>query len=272
LQCLLALARRDSNVPSQSSNNSEKPVIPLGIVLLIVGAIIMVTAIGVLLISPLDIPGQLQLASVPPTAVQAVQVTVIPNRELSSEEAPVLLPETPALAKQLPSFASVANAPRLNDKIIPTQPQRLEIPILDVDVAIQRVGLVPVTSGGQEFLQWAVPNGYEVGWHESSAPLGLPGNTVLNGHNNIYGEVFRDLIDLAVGEELIIHDAAGAHVYKVEQQELLEENGQPLSVRLDNARWIEPTSDERVTLVSCWPYATNTHRLIVVAKPVGDTG
>ena len=77
---------------------------------------------------------------------------------------------------------------------------------------------------------------------------------------------------MAVGEQLIIHDAAGAHAYEVEQQELLQENGQPLSVRLENARWIEPTSDERVTLVSCWPYATNSHRLIVVAKPVSGTG
>lgn len=259
-------------MPSGSSGDAEQSRIPVGIVLLIVGAIVLVTAIGLLLISPLSIPDQLQLAGVPPTAVKAVQVTVTPGAQPDSGEEPILLPETPALASQLPSFASLANAPRLNVNVLPSQPRRLEIPSLDVDVAIQRVGLVPITSGGQEFLQWAVPSGYEVGWHESSAALGTPGNTVLNGHNNIYGEVFRDLIDLAVGEELIIHDAVGAHVYQVEQQELLEENGQPLSVRLANARWIEPTSDERVTLVSCWPYATNSHRLIVVAKPVSGTG
>ena len=259
-------------MPSQSPDSSDKSAIPLGIVLLVIGAIILVTAIGVLLISPLSIPEQLQLANVPATAVQAIQVTVTPNDERSANEAPVLLPETPALTNQLPSFASVENAPNLDDALFPSQPQRLEIPSLDVDVAIQRVGLIPVASGGKEFFQWAVPSGYEVGWHESSAPLGTPGNTVLNGHNNIYGEVFRDLIELAPGEEIIIHDADGAHVYQVEQQELLKENGEPLSVRLENARWIEPTSDERVTLVSCWPYATNSHRLIVVAKPVATLG
>ena len=194
-----------------------------------------------------------------------------PNGERDPDAAPVLLPESPPLASELPSFASLENAPRLNVNVLPGQPRRLEIPSLNVDVAIQRVGLVPISSGGKQFFQWAVPSGYEVGWHESSAPLGSPGNTVLNGHNNIYGEVFRDLIDLAVGEELVIHDAEGAHAYRVEQLELLEENGQPLSVRLENARWIEPTSDERVTLVSCWPYATNTHRLIVVARPVSGT-
>jgi LPXTG-site transpeptidase (sortase) family protein len=272
LERLLALARRDSSVPSGSSGDSEQSRIPIGIVLLIVGAIVLVTAAGSLLISPLKVPDQLKLANVPPTAVNAVQVTVTSNGEGGSAEAPVLLPESPPLSRQLPSFASVENAPRLDDNVIANQPQRLEIPSLNVDVAIRRVGLVPVSSGGRMFFQWAVPSGYEVGWHESSAPLGTPGNTVLNGHNNIYGEVFRDLIDLSVGEEIIVHDSEGARVYQVEQQELLAENGQPLSVRLENARWIEPTSDERVTLVSCWPYATNSHRLIVVARPVSHMG
>jgi len=38
-------------------------------------------------------------------------------------------------------------------------------------------------------------------------------------------------------------------------------------VRQENARWIAPTDDERLTLVTCWPYTNNTHRVVVVAKP-----
>jgi len=38
-------------------------------------------------------------------------------------------------------------------------------------------------------------------------------------------------------------------------------------VRRQNARWIAPTTDERLTLVTCWPYTGNSHRLIIVAKP-----
>ena len=30
---------------------------------------------------------------------------------------------------------------------------------------------------------------------------------------------------------------------------------------------LAPTDDVRVTLVTCWPYTNNTHRVIVVAKP-----
>ena len=38
--------------------------------------------------------------------------------------------------------------------------------------------------------------------------------------------------------------------------------------RLANARYIQPTGDARVTLVTCWPYWTNTHRVVVVGKLV----
>ena len=58
-------------------------------------------------------------------------------------------------------------------------------------------------------------------------------------------------------------------MYKVTQVETLAEQDQPLAVRLANAQWIEPTTDQRLTLVSCWPYETNSHRLIVVAVPGG---
>ena len=43
---------------------------------------------------------------------------------------------------------------------------------------------------------------------------------------------------------------------------------EPLDVRQANARWILPTTDERVTLITCWPYESNSHRLVVIALPV----
>ena len=117
-----------------------------------------------------------------------------------------------------------------------------------------------------------MPSGYSVGWHNTSASLGEPGNTVLNGHNNIYGNVFQDLVDLAPGDEVILYDSDKPHVFRVTQREILKERGQPLGVRVDNARWIQPLVDERITLVSCWPFTSNSHRLIVVAEPVDNEG
>ena len=46
---------------------------------------------------------------------------------------------------------------------------------------------------GQNYLEWAAPNRFAAGWQQGSAPLGVVGNTVLNGHNNIHGDVFARL-------------------------------------------------------------------------------
>jgi sortase A len=51
---------------------------------------------------------------------------------------------------------------------------------------------------------------------------------------------------------------------------ILPEKYQEIDVRMDNARWILPSDDERLTLVTCWPATSNTHRLIIVARPLGD--
>ncbi len=53
---------------------------------------------------------------------------------------------------------------------------------------------------------------------------------------------------------------------------ILPERDQPLSVRLANAQWIEPSTDERLTLITCWPKDNNTHRLIIVAVPIQPAG
>ena len=58
-------------------------------------------------------------------------------------------------------------------------------------------------------------------------------------------------------------------VDKIDSTKKLEEAGMPLKVRQKNAQWIMPTGDERLTLVTCWPYEWpgNSHRVIVVARP-----
>jgi sortase A len=104
----------------------------------------------------------------------------------------------------------------------------------------------------------------------TSAPFGLPGNTVLDGHHNVKGEVFRDLWTLQAGDEITLYAGAQARPYRVRQVLILPEKGQPLEVRLANARYIQPSEDERLTLVTCWPYENNTHRTVVVALPQED--
>src|SRR5690606_4764231 len=106
-----------------------------------------------------------------------------------------------------------------------------------------------------------------VGWHETSAGLGAPGNTVLNGHHNIYGEVFRDLYRLQKGDTIQVFSNGEMFEYVVVYTAVLPERNQPMDVRITNAEWIQPTEDERLTVITCWPYESNTHRVLIVAVP-----
>jgi sortase (surface protein transpeptidase) len=60
---------------------------------------------------------------------------------------------------------------------------------------------------GQEQPVWELPDTRAAGWHESSASLGVQGNTVLNGHNTNNGEIFRNLYKLKVGDKIVLHSA-----------------------------------------------------------------
>ena len=67
-----------------------------------------------------------------------------------------------------------------------------------------------------------------------------------------------------------IHIDAGddRHVYEVEANFVVQEEGASTENRAHNAQWIGPTPDERLTLVTCFPPWSNTHRTIVIARPV----
>jgi sortase A len=244
--------------------------ITIGLGLMVLGLIIFLATIGYYALSPLTVPERLELAVVP-TLTPTVPSPILPETPAEpTETGPILLPETPLNAGGLPSFAAVNDAPTSYNNTIPGQPVRMIIPKLNLDTAVHRIGLQAFFEEGIRYFQWAVPSGFAAGWHETSASLGQPGNTVLNGHNNIYGEVFRDLVDLELGDQITLYNGTGeTFVYQVQQQELLPETGQPISVRIENSKWIEATEDERITLISCWPYTTNAYRVIIIARPVG---
>lgn len=151
-------------------------------------------------------------------------------------------------------------------------PEMLIIPSIDLQAPIDPVSYKVVEADGETYEQWFAPDSRTVGWHQTSAALGRPGNTVLNGHHNIFGEVFRDLHKLEVGDLLMIQSGSRFFEYVVGRVEILPERYQTIDTRLENSRWIQPSEDERITLVTCWPYESNTHRVIVVAVPVKGGG
>ncbi len=147
-------------------------------------------------------------------------------------------------------------------------PGRIIIPAIGVDSSVVEVGTQVTEQDGQMVSEWQVAD-YAVGYHNTSALPGAPGNTVMTGHNNINGEVFRNLSDLKGGDEIFVLAGDRPYRYIVAQKLLVKEKGVPIEQRLQNAVWIGPTADVRLTLVSCWPYTSNTYRVIIVAKPAG---
>jgi sortase A len=132
------------------------------------------------------------------------------------------------------------------------------------------MGWKVVDKNGTFVSEWNVPK-KAAGWHMNSALPGNGENVVLSGHHNIDGKVFRYVVDLAMGAEVTLWVGDRAYTYYVSEKYILKETGLPTYLRKRNAQWIMPTGDERLTLVTCWPYEYpgNSHRVIVVARPPG---
>jgi sortase A len=183
-----------------------------------------------------------------------------------SGRVPTVRPPTAQTATPVPP----ASTPRQSSRPpAESPPTRIVATSIHLDSTVVPVGWVVDNAEDEPRTVWEVPHD-AAGWHINSAYPGNGGNVVLSGHNNIAGEVFRDLIDLKNGDVVQLHVEDRIYYYEVTGKLLIEEKGMPLEVRRENARWIAPTDHERLTLVSCWPYSTYTHRLIIIAKPVSQ--
>jgi sortase A len=126
----------------------------------------------------------------------------------------------------------------------PEAPTRIVIPAIKVDALI-------VQGDGLDQLKLGV------GHASYSANPGERGNMVLSAHNDIYGEIFRRLPDLELGDEVIVY--AGDHPYRyvVTAKQIIDES---------QVEVLAPTTKPVVTLISCYPYMVDTHRIAVVAE------
>jgi sortase A len=126
----------------------------------------------------------------------------------------------------------------------PRQASRISIPSIDVDV--------PVVEGdGWEELKMGA--GHRIG----SANPGERGNIVISGHNDVYGEIFRPLEDVNIGDEVVVYAGDTPYRYVVVAKMVVE----PTEVSL-----LETTPNATLTLITCHPYMIDTHRLVVIAE------
>ncbi|HEX2515513.1 MAG TPA: sortase [Chloroflexota bacterium] len=192
---------------------------------------------------PLEALGLLGQQPAPsPTAVPATAVpTAAPVVEATLEVEPALVPEAPAPAPTP----------------LPPGTDRIVLPRIGVDVSVVDVGLRP--SGEMETASFAA------GRLALSAQAGEAGNAVIAGHNDVEGEVFRRLPEMRPGDDVILYRGDRRYRYTVVVRTIVREEGAAPQQRYENARWMEPTEGATTTLISCYPYRVDTHRVIVHA-------
>jgi LPXTG-site transpeptidase (sortase) family protein len=145
-------------------------------------------------------------------------------------------------------------------------PTRISIPGVEIDAEIHQVGYSILEIEGKRVREWDVAS-YAAGHHKTSARPGEGGNIVVTGHNDWEGEVFKTLEYAEHGQEVIITTEEGEHTYIIEEIHMRREIGATLEERLETGRFMAEMPEERLTLITCWPYGINDHRIVVVALP-----
>ena len=194
-------------------------------------------------------------------------------RELNQEvaaalEGPTPLPTALITAVVLPSGHTPPTSPggaRPNDEEIPENLRPL----------VQSLPAVTIPTPGPEQARsifipalWNAPapvvqgDGWEqlkkgVGQHPGTPNPGEPGNMVVSAHNDIFGELFRDLDQLRPGDEVRVTTATREFVYRVTGTRIVE----PREVGV-----MSPTTRATITLISCYPYLVDDQRIIVFAE------
>jgi LPXTG-site transpeptidase (sortase) family protein len=194
-------------------------------------------------------------------------LTPIPTTQLTLEKntpTPQELKTNNQVIQQFLTFIHTTNTKLENPPI----PDRIEIPSIKLVAPVVASDYNFTKVEGETFGQWIAPSKFAAGWHPDSALLGEIGNTVINGHHNEFGEVFGNLVDVKIGDLIIISSGDIKMEFVVSNRMILAERFQSTEVRLDNARWLAKTDDIRLTLVTCYPKVSNTHRLIIVARPL----
>jgi len=221
------------------------------------------------------VPG-VEAASYPvaaaPAEIEAAKFGAAPGEEtpeIDPGAAPVTPISTPAAPTPVPTptFTPTPTPTPLPPAQFP--PNHILAPAIGLDAPVAVTSWTAVEQGGNQSSAWVVPDD-AAGWHANSARPGHGSNVVFSGHHNIGTEVFRDLVYLQPGDPIIVQADGRDYPYTVTDRFILPERGVPGEQQQQNARWILPTVDERITLVTCWPYHDNSHRLIVIAKPAGS--
>lgn len=211
-------------------------------VLAVIGlAGILFNGMGLLRTLNQEVSAALQQDTLTPTPL--ISAVVLPSGHTPPNSSGGAQPNEAEIPENLrPLVQSLANLPVPTSG--PQQAVRIQIPTIGVDA--------PVVQGdGWEQLKKGV------GQHIGSTDPGLVGNVVLSAHDDIFGEIFRNLNQLQAGDRVILYTTQQQYIYVVTASQIVA----PTQVEVMN-----PTSEATVTLISCYPYLVDRQRIVVFAK------
>jgi len=201
---------------------------------------IMYTAFGMLRNLNTEASSVMRQSEITPTPL--ISAVILPSGHTPPNSAGGAQPNEAEIPVHLrPAVQSLANIPIPTAS--PEQATRIQIPAIKVDA--------PVVQGdGWEQLKKGV------GQHIGTVDPGDNGNMVLSAHNDVFGEIFRDLDKLKTGDEIVLFTNARQYVYTVTNTQVVE----PTFVEVMGS-----SGEPIVTLISCYPYLVDNQRIVISA-------
>lgn len=196
----------------------------------------------------------------------------IVDEKIEQKSSYLLIASTPVFefpaATPLPTFTPTPS-PTAKPPSLP--PIRLSIPKINLNISIQEIFPIEnATASGETKLMWGPIPANAAGHYNSSGKPGDERNIVILGHNNTLGEVFRYLDQLKPGDEVILYTEQQEFHYQVQKKYLLPYLGVEQEGDRKLRSFAAPQSEEMITMISCWPYATNANRIVIVAIPTNN--
>jgi len=202
--------------------------------------VILFKGISVLNLLNKETAGVLEVPQLTPTAL--ITAVVLPSGHTAPVEGVEVKPNDAEIPEHLrPLMQSYAELP------IPTpgaqQARQIQIPAIGLSAPV-------VLGDGWEQLKKGV------GQHLGTANPGETGNLVVSAHNDIFGELFKDLDRLKTGDTIILTTQDRSFTYVVTGTQIVE----PTRVDL-----MAQTPEKTLTMISCYPYRIDNQRIVVTA-------
>ncbi len=151
-----------------------------------------------------------------------------------------ILTDTGTITPTLPLVAVESN---------PATATEIRIPKISLDARVREVQVQLDT------WEWEVAD-FMAGHHAGTANPGDTGNVVIAGHRDIRGKIFYNLDKLKKGDDIYLYSGRGTYHYVVRKT---------LEVKPTSIEVMAPTTDARLTLITCTPVRFATRRLIIIA-------